>query len=258
MKAFLFPIQLILATMFIISGCNKGDNFSIEQLDGRPILAAHRCNATLKLDEATLEGINNYEVDIHIEYKDGDPFLMIGHELESSTGQSLTDYIGYLVEKNPNFKFLWMDFKDLDSDDNEKDALKILARLDRMYNIKKRVLIEGQNPQFLTRFTEEGWRTSYYIPWQEFENNSDTHQKEVAEKIMDEMSIYNISGISYDATVHQTIEKYFLNEKINNKKIRLHTWDLSITFGDPKFSHKISKYSNTCVTLFTFPSNNNI
>lgn len=262
MNPLYFIFQSILVAILIVSsGCNKTENeipFSIEQLDGRPILAAHRCNAPLKLQEAINEGINNYEVDIHVENKDGNTILMVGHELESGTGQNIVDYLNFLTKSNPNFKFLWMDFKNLDNAENEKNALKILAILDRIHNIKKRVLIEGQNPQFLAKFTKEGWRTSYYIPWQEFENNNEDLLKESAEKIISEMSTYGITGISYDAAVHKTIEKYFLNEKINDKKIRLHTWDLSIEFGDVKFTSKISQYNNTYVTLFSFPSENDI
>lgn len=259
MKKVLFHIQLVLIASFILTSCDNVENeFSIEELDGKPILAAHRCNATAKLNEAIEAGINSYEVDIHVEYKDDKSFLMIGHEVESSTNQNFIDYMNSLMKANPDFKFLWLDFKDLDSQSNEKAVIRALNILNKRYDIKRRVLIEGQSPQHLAKLTKHGWITSYYINWEDFHNTSEEYQKEATAKILEEMTNFSISGISYDATVHKEIEKYFLNEKINEKKIRLHTWDLSMIYGDSNFAKKLQEYSNTYVTLFSFPSNNNV
>ena len=64
-------------------------------------VAAHRVNIESKLLELTKMGINNIEVDAHIQDKE----LIVGHEAKNSIGQT-----------NPSYTFMWLDLKDLTED----------------------------------------------------------------------------------------------------------------------------------------------
>ena len=114
------------------------------------ILGAHKCNEIEKLQDAIDYGISNFEVDIHVDKETGTPILMIGHELETSTGQTFEAYMDDLMVMKPDFNFLWLDFKDLNSKDNEAIIYETLNRLDEKYNIKHRVLVESRyiEPKF--------------------------------------------------------------------------------------------------------------
>lgn len=129
------------------------------------ILGAHKCNDVVKLQDAVDYGISNFEVDIHVSRESGIPVLMIGHELETSTGQTFEEYMDDLLVMKPDFNFLWLDFKDLSTDENEAIIRETLYRLDSKYNIKHRVLVESRYITHLTSFANDGWHVSFYSTW---------------------------------------------------------------------------------------------
>ena len=70
---------------------------STDDLGQTMILGAHKCNDVVKLQDAVDYGISNFEVDIHVSRESGIPVLMIGHELETSTGQTFEEYMDDLL-----------------------------------------------------------------------------------------------------------------------------------------------------------------
>ena len=75
-------------------------------------VAAHRVNIESKLLELTKMGINNIEVDAHIQDKE----LIVGHEAKNSIGQTLESYLDLIEKANPSYTFMWLDLKDLTED----------------------------------------------------------------------------------------------------------------------------------------------
>ena len=98
-------------------------------------VAAHRVNIESKLSELIEMGINNIEVDIHIQ----DGKLIVGHEAENSIGQSLEDYLDLIEKINPHYTFMWLDIKDL-TVENQNIIFEKLETLDKKFNLKDRVL----------------------------------------------------------------------------------------------------------------------
>lgn len=140
-------------------------NFCPYALGDEMILGAHKCNDIVKLRDAIDYGITDFEVDIHVSRENGNPVLMIGHELETSTGKTFEEYMDDLLQMKPDFNFLWLDFKDLSTDENEKIIRETLYRLDSKYDIKDRVLVESRYITHLTSFANDGWNVSFYSTW---------------------------------------------------------------------------------------------
>ena len=138
---------------------------TLNQFGEEMILGAHKCNDIVKLQDAIDYGISNFEVDIHVSRDSGAPVLMIGHELETSTGQTFEEYMDDLLAMKPDINFLWLDFKDLSTDENEAIIRETLYRLDSKYSIKHRVLVESRYITHLTSFANDGWHVSYYSTW---------------------------------------------------------------------------------------------
>lgn len=263
---------LILILCVLFTSCNNTDDiiepnidstFSLEKKQSppqweKPIFAAHRCNSFEKLKEVVDEGVYRYEVDIHVGERNNMPTLLIGHESATATGKTFEEYVDYLMTIQPQFDFLWLDFKDLNSNNNEAIIKAALEKLDSKYNIKGRVLIESRYPKYLKVFVDAGWETSYYIAWEKFYGKSEIEQAEVAKEFLEELNMYGINGMSYDAQVNDAVVKYFSDITINNKELYLYTWDLRIRYGTSDFEKAAEKYSALTVVLFHFPSNNNV
>ncbi|GAB6010056.1 LamG-like jellyroll fold domain-containing protein [Dysgonomonas reticulitermitis] len=216
------------------------------------IVAAHRCNEISKLSAAIDYGIENFEVDIHVQVIDGVPTLMIGHEIATATGQTFEDYIGDLMSMYPEFKFLWLDMKDLKSIDNEALIKEVLNKLDDKYSIKHRVLVESQYIQYLTSFANEGWTVSFYCSWSSLQGKTPEQQKVICDEWLQSMQKYNVDGISFDATVYEVIRDNFAGKTVNDRIVKQYSWDLSLSYTTPDLDEKLQKYTSLSVLLIVF------
>lgn len=190
------------------------------------ILGAHKCNDIVKLQDAVDYGISNFEVDIHVSRESGTPVLMIGHELETSTGQTFEEYMDDLLVMKPDFNFLWLDFKDLSTAENEAIIRETLYRLDSKYNIKHRVLVESRYITHLTSFANDGWHVSFYSTWSSLVGKTEQEQKEICDGWLKSMQENNVDGISFDSDVYQAMKTNFENAQVNNRPVRQYSWNL--------------------------------
>ena len=218
------------------------------------ILGAHKCNDVVKLQDAVDYGISNFEVDIHVSRESGIPVLMIGHELETSTGQTFEEYMDDLLVMKPDFNFLWLDFKDLSTDENEAIIRETLYRLDSKYNIKHRVLVESRYITHLTSFANDGWHVSFYSTWSSLVGKTEQEQKEICDGWLKSMQDNNVDGISFDSDVYQAMKTNFENAQVNNRPVRQYSWNYRIYYNEPDIYEKIKKYSHLTVLIIGFPN----
>lgn len=265
MKLLKYVFNLFWGVMMIASCSSE----QVNVLDGSPqarsisatdgfgdtmILGAHKCNDIVKLQDAIDYGISNFEVDIHVSKESGSPVLMIGHEIETSTGQTFEEYMDDLLAMKPDFNFLWLDFKDLNSDENEAIIRETLMRLDEKYSIKNRVLVESRYIQYLTSFANDGWHVSFYSPWSSLVGKTAQQQKEICQDWLHTMQEHNVDGISFDSDVYQVMQTYFENARVNDRVVKQYSWNYRIYYNEPDIMEKVQKYSHLTVLIIGFPN----
>lgn len=217
------------------------------------ILAAHKCNEITKLSDAIDYGINSFEVDIHVAIENNTPVLMIGHELETSTGQTFEEYIDDLMILKPDFTFLWLDFKDLNGTENQTVIRETLINLDTKYNIKNRVLVESRYIQYLTLFVNEGWTVSFYSDWSSLVGKTPEEQKAICDAWLQSMQENDVDGISFDAAeVNTEFSNYFPGKTVNGRPINLYGWNYHIAYTDPDLEEELQEYTDLSVLLISF------
>lgn len=223
-------------------------------LAGPTFVSAHRANDLIKVDEIINEGINSLEVDIYVANKGGQPTCLIGHEAGTATGQTLEQYFANLNQKLPGYTSLWLDCKDLNSSANEQLFLKTLKKMDSLYSIKNRVLIESMYPQHLTGFKQLGWTVSYYCNWSDLSGKTPAQQQVVMDDMYSKLNTYGVDGISYDASVDNAMKSYFPTKTVGGERVKMYAWALSRYYGETDLASKLATYSHLDILLITFYS----
>ncbi|WP_299220884.1 hypothetical protein [uncultured Aquimarina sp.] len=166
---------------------------------------AHRANSTEKLHSA-LQYFRGVELDL-IYDAEGD-FLDINHSTSESIGLKFEDYFDTLDKTQ--HPLLWLDIKNLNKD-TAGDILDKLLRIfgKRNYPLQN-ILIETRYAEALPIFTKEGFKTSYYLPYDLRKRDEDKLQIVIRkiEKILKEQP--NI-GISTNHKDYRIIKEHFPN-----------------------------------------------
>ena len=147
-------ILFVLAFLYHISP------YKLEFLGHYDKIWAHRANSVEKLHSA-LQHFNGVELDLIYDIEAD--FLDVNHSNTTSIGLKFEDYFDTLDKTQ--YPLLWLDIKNL----NKKTGNDILAKLlqifwKRDYPLQN-VLIETRYPDVLPLFTKEGFKTSYYLPY---------------------------------------------------------------------------------------------
>lgn len=163
--------------------------YSVEALGYYDKIWAHRVNSIEKLESA-IKYFEGVELDL-VYNKDLNTFD-VNHAPTKSIGLNFDTYINSIDDKKP---FLWLDVKNL----NEKNAQLILKRLLNIfgqlnYPLEK-ILIESRKPEKLEIFENQGFKTSYYLPYNLSKLNDSLQRKHVTsiEKILEEQPNLAIS-----------------------------------------------------------------
>lgn len=117
------------------------------------MVLANHCDIESKVAEASSLGFVGYEFNIDLEE------FKIGHPPEYILNKSIDSFLDF-SDKSRNKK-LWFDIKSKKGK-NINYSLKDFEILNKKFNIKNRSIIESFE-KGLNDFTEEGWKTSYYI-----------------------------------------------------------------------------------------------
>lgn len=262
---FFKAITLFACVSYLFVGCQKDLTLKQESEQqkksnisrttaGPTFVSAHRANDLIKVDEIINQGINSLEVDIFVANKNGQPTCLIGHEAGTATGQTLEQYFANLNQKLPGYTSLWLDCKDLNSTANEQLFLTTLKKMDSLYSIKNRVLIESMYPQHLSSFKQLGWKVSYYCNWSDLNAGTDAQKQAVMDAMYNKLTTYGVDGISYDASVDNSMKSYFPTKTVAGQPVKMYAWALSRYYGEADLSTKLSTYSHLDILLITFYS----
>jgi len=129
---------------------------------------AHQCNSTIKLNGA----LNYFKgVELDLIYDSELNSFDVSHYNSESTGLNFTTYLDSLnYDFKPN---MWLDIKNL----NERNASLIFQKLTSILLAKEfkyeNIIIETRYPEALPIFTNNGFLTSYYLPYRLYKKDND-------------------------------------------------------------------------------------
>lgn len=235
-------ILLVLVALFAVRFVYKFSPRRVEFLGQYSKVWAHRVNSTEKL-LAAIEYFEGMELDLV--YFPKSKTLDVGHPPTPSIGLTFENYLGAIP--NDSKPFLWLDIKNLTT----KNALEILDRLsfllkEKHYPVEK-ILIESQHPEALQIFIEQGFQTSYYLPFGLSEKSSFEIDKTI-ESIKLGLSNNPKMGVSSNYLDYEIVSKYFPERQ-------KYLWKIDgLTFNNYSQTRKILKDTTVKVVLSKFRS----
>jgi hypothetical protein len=145
-------------------------------------------------------------IEIDVVYDSALDVFDVRHRDIESVGLSLEHYFELLDEKYR--PYYWIDIKNLTTD-NELRQYDRLHKLAKKYDLLDRLVVESTNTAALTRFTDAGFRTSYYLPHVEIESLSEADIEDWVMSVRRGLNSGRVRAISADYSMYPLIEKYF-------------------------------------------------
>ncbi|WP_299246174.1 hypothetical protein [uncultured Aquimarina sp.] len=168
---------------------------------------AHRANSTEKLHSA-LQYFEGVELDLIYDTEGG--FFDVNHLTSESVGLKFEEYIDTLDKTQ--YPLLWLDIKNL----NKDVANDILDKLLRIFSKRNyplnNILIETRYANALPIFTKEGFKTSYYLPY-DLRKRDEEKLQVVIQKIKKTLKEQPDIGISTNHKDYHIIKEHFPNRR---------------------------------------------
>lgn len=183
------------------------------------------------------KSFSGFEVDLV--YDSEKDILDVGHPPAASIGLS---FERYLKDQAGRDKYFWLDVKNLDST-NAVKILTLLEKLDGLYQIKNRIIIESGYIAGLAKIAAAGYFTSFYYDTNLYEAFLKTAPRKLTDSVFSTIDAVSMDVLSYD-----TLLKRF------PAKPRL-TWALSSRYylSDSMFS-RLDKDDQLLVYLVNIKS----
>lgn len=167
----------------------------------------HRVNSIQKLSEVK-NAYTGIELDVVFEKKEN--YFDVNHPPAPSIQLSLFDYLK-TQNTNPDLKY-WLDFKNL-QENNLSSSLHRLDSISKLLQLTKtNIIVESTRPQFLKEFQERGFLTSYYLPYNLHQSNTNDLKKRMA-WIEKNLNLYETDYISANYKDYKIMRDYFPNRK---------------------------------------------
>lgn len=200
-----------------------------------------------KHDAAKYENVfDGLEVDLI--YSSAKDDIFIGRvESDADKNALFTDWLSML--KNPRKMSLWIDFKNL-STDNDSAALIRLNDIVGKYNIKDKVMVESQDVKALLKAKKEGF---YVILWVDnlhyWRHHTTEDSISICKTIRHKINILQPDAISCEFTMYPLLCDTFPEQNI-------HFWDTpkDYTEENVKFTQKLCREKSVKVVLVDYPN----
>jgi hypothetical protein len=219
----------------LISSCEKDNMFNTKKYDSPEAiydfpankLWKHRVNTPEEAREA-LKEYNGIEIDVF--FMDGSNEYQTGHD--AASGISLESYFDSISACSDYY--YWIDFKNLTSGNVAAAVVKMNQILNK-YNLRKKIIVENDNPELLSHFKLSGIFTSYWIPDVSANLVDYFAEKDLIDKLEITLSKYQFNAISAHYNMISFMEKYL-------KKYNCHIWTNGLISESDK--QKIINFSN--------------
>jgi len=210
-------IFFFVSILFFTIGCEKDNTFNTKKYDTPEAiydfpadkLWKHRVNTAKEANE-TLKEFNGIEIDVF--FMEALNEFQTGHDAPS--GISLETYFDSIP--NCSQFYYWIDFKNLNTYNTFAAVEKMNAIIDK-YNLRKKIIIESDQADFLVFFKLANIFTSYWIP-DVSENLIDYFaEKKLIDELENTLSKCQFNAISAHYNMISFMEKYL-------RKYNCHIW----------------------------------
>lgn len=154
-------LKILLITICIsalIVGCSNNNN-DRPRKNLNPKIWLHRANDTNKA-KYFQDKYSGMEIDVFFD-ESRDTFV-IKHDEGENSDITIEEWLSSI--ENPTDIGLWLDLKNLTST-NKNAIVSRLKLIRKEFNLKGKIYVESDNCDDLDVFKNEGFSTSYYIPW---------------------------------------------------------------------------------------------
>lgn len=140
----------------------------------------------------------------------------VTHDADTTFYLGLASYFSYMRKKEGK---MWLDIKNL-TPENRIMALSSLDRLVESFQIEKdRLIIEGQSWKALEVFTQSGYYTSFYVPYDDPDDLSKKELKCFIKGLQEIADKKVVSALSFPGCWYTEIKESL------NRSIDLLTWE---------------------------------
>ena len=164
-------------------------------------------------------GLSGVEINITV------PNMTIGHYPEEVSDVQLDQY---LREKPfTEFHKIWFDTKLVDGR-KLAECFPAFEEIDRKHHVKQRAILESWETG-LGQFSDNGWKTSYYIHekiWPDINSQNEETLKNVAKKITERIVLEKAKAVSFFAKDYGFVKKYL--EPLLPANVVYLTWSLEV------------------------------
>ena len=198
-------------------------------------IAPHRVNSLEALNKISILGIRKFETDLY--WNPGNNNFQVCHDLEQCNSLNLET----MLEQAQHAHFIWLDLKNL-SEDNAADVASALAKTDRRFNIKKRVVIESSDTsKALAVISRSGFKTAYYLPTRKIIQAADAT---LAARITAHVVNNNIDNISFDCRGYAFVEREL--KPLLSAEVGYYVWNTRISYQDKALHRALA--SDRCLS----------
>ncbi|RGV47148.1 hypothetical protein DWW10_25310 [Bacteroides intestinalis] len=172
----------------------------------------HRCNSMEKLYEKHMIYPN---IEVDLVFRESRKFD-VTHDADTTFYLGLASYFSYMRKKEGK---MWLDIKNL-TPENRIMAFSSLDRLVESFQIEKdRLIIEGQSWKALEVFTQSGYYTSFYVPYDDPDDLSKKELKCFIKGLQEIADKKVVSALSFPGCWYTEIKESL------NRSIDLLTWE---------------------------------
>lgn len=203
-RKLLLPFAFILIFISVINACAHLGSYTDK-------LWLHRCNSLEKMEEFE-DDFPNIEVDIV--YRGNDVFD-ITHDADTTFGLKIDPYFTKIAESDGK---MWLDIKNVNSS-NVEEMEESLDSIRESHDVDKdQLIIEGGDYNALETFTDEGYYTSYYVPFDKPWKLSKEEKELCIDKLQEVADSKKTCALSFPGWWYVPIKKYL------HRNIDLLTW----------------------------------
>lgn len=176
----------------------------IKEVGAEERFIGHGINTTYKLKAMWRQGLRSFELDLVFDV-DGTGRFFVGHEAET-VSTDFESFIGLIDHRQ--IKSFWFDVKNLGVE-NMPRALNELNRLDDLYQLKSRVLLESpmREPEFALA-SDSGWRTSIFLTAPASADATEEQLQAQAAALVQQAQRQRVTSISYPTGKRWFVERY--------------------------------------------------
>lgn len=188
-----------------------GSLYSLLHIDNYPDkLWLHRCNSVEKYAEMH-ERYPNVEIDVVFR---GDHRFDVTHDYHTTFHLPVDS----ILKKSHGGGYFWLDIKNLDSL-NRYDILDEMKRLCKQYDLsKQQFILESPNWKQLGLFTEQGYYTSCYVPYEKPSRLDEGELSHCIKELQKVADSDQVCALSFPGWWYTSLKKHL------NRDIDLLTW----------------------------------